>query len=134
LLYLGAGRVVHVAALRGYTAPCSQWGGAWLGVCVQLVLQGAQLREQGGERCVVVALRIPVLLDCRKPFPPYKIKRRRHTAKALSVMVRLSLFTLWPLYEWNTLLVCWIAVRQMGHDGFLICVSRFAHASHTHTW
>jgi hypothetical protein len=38
------------------------------------------------------------------------------------------------LYEWNTLLVCRIAVRQMGHDGSSLCVSRFAHAWHTHTW
>jgi hypothetical protein len=42
-----------------------------------------------------------------------------------------SLHRRWTLYEWNTLLVCWIAVRQMGHDGLLIW---FAHASHTHTW
>jgi hypothetical protein len=42
--------------------------------CVCTVPPGPQLREQGGERCVVVALCIPVLLDCRKPFPPYKIK------------------------------------------------------------
>jgi hypothetical protein len=37
-------------------------------------------------------------------------------------------------YDWNTLLVCWIAARQMGHVGLSICVSRFAHASHTHMW
>jgi hypothetical protein len=80
----------------------------------------------------VVALHIPcVLPDCRKPSHPTTCN---HTAKALSIMVRLSVFTLWTLYEWNTLLVCWIAVRQIGHSGLLICVSRFAHASHTHTW
>jgi predicted lipase len=30
--------------------------------------------------------------------------------------------------------VCWIAVRQIGHDGLLICVSRLAHASHSVEW
>ena len=30
--------------------------------------------QDTGERRVVVALRIPVLLDCRKPFPPYDNK------------------------------------------------------------
>ena len=55
------------------------------------------------------------------------------TLQGSQFMVRLLIYTM-TLYEWNTLLVCWITVRQMGHDGFFICVSRLAHASHTHTW
>jgi hypothetical protein len=41
--------------VRGHTAPCLQWDGAWLGECVQChrVSQGAQLT---GERRVVALL------------------------------------------------------------------------------
>jgi hypothetical protein len=63
----------------------------------------------------------------RKQFPPYDNKHvPLHTGSHL-------VFRLRTLYEWNTLMVCWIAPRQIGHDGFFICVSWCAHASHTHT-
>jgi hypothetical protein len=62
------------------------------------------------------------------------LRHQARTLQRLSCLDPLSLFIRWTLYDWNTLLVCWIATRQMGHDGFLICVSLFAHASHTHTW
>jgi hypothetical protein len=74
---------------------------------------------------VVVTLRA-----ARKPFPPYNNK---HVPLHRLSSMGLSSFRRCTLYEWNTLLVCWIAVRQIGHDGFSICVSSFAHASHTHT-
>ena len=45
---------------------------------------------------VVVALRIPVLLDCRNPLPPYDNK---HVAlQSFPSMNCLSLFTRWTLY------------------------------------
>jgi hypothetical protein len=69
----------------------------------------------------------PVLLDCRKPF--LTTPSKCHIAKALS-RVRLSLFTLWTLYEWNTLLVCWIAAdgaRRLLHLRQLVR-TRLAHA------
>jgi hypothetical protein len=62
--------------------------------CVCVVPQGAQLTAAGRKRCVVVALRIPVLLDCRKLF-------QREQARA--TLQRLSHMDGWSLFRRSTL-------------------------------
>ena len=91
---------VQVVERRGHTCPVARPStsitllpthapGNHRSVVISSTSPGAQLREQTGrERCVAVALRLPMRLHSRKPFPRYDTKvaalalpsrRRRHS-------------------------------------------------------